>query len=87
MKKIRNICLIIVVLLVAIYSLVLVIDFAYIKLNKKPIFAKETYQYRDGGTKEYHGLGYRIIKCNTIIGDKSIHIGLNNLDVNKVCKH
>jgi len=33
----------------------------------------------DGGTIEYIGIGYKIVKCNTYAGDKSVHIGLFNL--------
>lgn len=38
------------------------IDLYQLKNEKEPIFAINTISYRDGGSKEYMGLGYKIIK-------------------------
>ena len=35
--------------------------------------------YKDGGTKEYYGLGYKVIKYNQIEGRRDTQIGLWNL--------
>ena len=51
------------------------------------IFVIPMMQYKDGGSKEYWGLGYKVIKCNTLAGDKSAHFGFYNLDIGKVCNH
>ena len=46
------------------------------KYNKGPFFAIKTKTYKDGGTKEYYGLGYKVIKYNVIEGKKSTQLGL-----------
>lgn len=38
------------------------IDLHKLKNQKEPIFSINTINYRDGGSKEYIGLGYKIIK-------------------------
>jgi hypothetical protein len=42
--------------------------------------------YKDGGTKEYLGLFYKVIKCNTLVGDKKVTIGTYFMDYNDDCK-
>ncbi len=42
------------------------IDNQRIKNDNDPIFVINTVIYKDGGTKEYLGLGYKIIKYHTI---------------------
>ena len=37
-------------------------DFSLAKVNKTPIFAIPVIRYKDGGSTEYYGLGYKIIK-------------------------
>ena len=37
-------------------------------------------QYRDGGSIMYEREGLRILKCNTVDGNKDIYIGYNNLE-------
>lgn len=37
-------------------------DFSLAKANKSPIFALPMVIYKDGGSKEYYGLGYKVIK-------------------------
>ncbi len=44
-------------------------------------------QYRDGGSIMYEREGLRILKCNTVDGNKDIYIGYGNLEYNdRFCK-
>ena len=52
------------------------------RYNKGPYFAIKTKTYKDGGTKEYYGIGYKVIKYNQIQGRRDIEIGLWNLPYN-----
>lgn len=45
------------------------------RYNKGPYFAIPTKTYKDGGTKEYYGIGYKVIKYNQIQGRRDIEIG------------
>ncbi len=49
------------------------------RYNKGPFFAIPTKTYKDGGTKEYYGLGYKVIKYNQIEGRRDTQIGLWSL--------
>ena len=40
------------------------VDKKQIGSNENPIFAVKVFTLKDGGTKEYYGLGYKIIKYN-----------------------
>lgn len=44
-----------------------------------PVFAIKTKTYSDGGTKEYYGLGYKVIKYNQKQGRRDITIGFWNM--------
>ena len=59
---------------------------AIARYNKGPFFAIPTKTYKDGGTKEYYGLGYKVIKYNQIEGRRDTQIGLWNLkyDINPI---
>jgi hypothetical protein len=37
-------------------------DFALAGADKKPVFAVPVFRYKDGGSTEYFGLGYKVIK-------------------------
>lgn len=37
-------------------------DFSLAKANKPPIFAIPVIKYKDGGSTEYYGLSYKVIK-------------------------
>jgi hypothetical protein len=55
-------------------------DLVLIKIFKaRPVFSLSIIKYKDGGSTEYFGIGYKIIKCNTLSGDKSITIGFYNV--------
>lgn len=36
--------------------------FSLAKANKSPVFAIPVIRYKDGGSTEYYGLGYKVIK-------------------------
>ena len=52
------------------------------RYNKGPYFAILTQKYRDGGTKEYYGLGYKVIKYHQIQGRRDMEIGKWDLKYN-----
>ena len=45
------------------------------RYNSGPFFAIKTAHYKDGGTKVYTGLGYKVIKYNQIQGRRDTVIG------------
>lgn len=61
------------------------VDYYRIKANKNPLFAIMVVQYKDGGSKEYFGLGYKIIRCHNLNGDNSNNMGFYNLNINTTC--
>lgn len=52
------------------------------KYKQTPLFAVITKTHKDGGTKEYTGLGYKVIKYNQKQGRRDIEIGTWNLKYN-----
>ncbi len=52
------------------------------RYNKGPFFAIKTKTYKDGGTKEYYGFGYKVIKYNQIQGRRDIELGTYSLKYN-----
>lgn len=50
--------------------------------NKRPIFVIRTAIYKDGGSKEYIGLGYKVIVFNTLCGYKEIKFGSWQMNIN-----
>jgi len=63
-KKVK-IILIVFVSITLLWIVMMTVDYFSIKNRKSPIFARLTTSYRDGGSKEYNGLGYSIFKYNT----------------------
>ena len=61
-KKLILVCLILIVSVSCIYY----IDFTLVSKDKKPIFVISGPLVKDGGTREYYGLGYKIIGWNQI---------------------
>lgn len=49
------------------------------RYQKGPFFAIRTSHYKDGGTKVYYGLGYKVIKYNVIDGRKDTQLGFWNM--------
>lgn len=74
-KNMTRLVIIIVILAVLVAADVLCV----VKLNKGPFLAIRTKVYDDGGTKEYYGLGYKVIKYHQKIGRRDIQIGFWNM--------
>lgn len=45
------------------------------RFSKGPFFAIRTNTYDDGGTKEYYGIGYKVIKYNILNGRRDMAVG------------
>ena len=73
-KKLKGI-LIIVGILVLLALSCFCVDYSRVKKQEKPIFCINLATYRDGGTKEYYGLGYKVIDFNRIDGYDEMKIG------------
>ena len=72
-KRIINVVFSIIVIII------IMITVDYIRVTKygyTPVFAVKTLELKDGGTKEYTGLGYKVIDYNEIQGRRDIEIGL-----------
>lgn len=81
-KRINKISLIINIVFTIIVVIMLMITIDVISVaryNKGPFFAIKTNTYKDGGTKVYHGFGYKVIKYNQIEGRRDIVLGKWNL--------
>ena len=69
--------------IIIIASLMIATDIICVsKYNIGPFFAIPTHTYKDGGTKEYYGLGYKVIKYHQVQGRKDTEIGLWSLKYN-----
>lgn len=74
-KKIRKISTIIMIVIIVIGILVTTDIILVSKKNIGPFLAINTKTYNDGGTKEYYGLGYKVIKYNQKVGRRDTVIG------------
>ncbi len=57
------------------YLVVLSVDYTLARQDHAPIFAIETLTYKDGGTKVYLGLGYKVIRYHVIDGRQDTDFG------------
>ena len=73
MKK--NILLIILILILTIVA----VDYYRYTQQRTPLFAVSFGTNKDGGTKEYYGLGYKVIKYNVLGGRKDMVFGFITL--------
>jgi len=71
MKKAIRWCLVGIVL----YLVIFFVDYSLAIQDKTPVFALETVTYKDGGTKVYLGLGYKIIRYHVIDGRQDTDFG------------
>lgn len=71
-KKIMNIVFIAIIAILAIVTIDLVCVF---KFHVGPFFAVRTNVYKDGGTKVYYGLGYKVIKYHQTEGKQGTKVG------------
>lgn len=71
-KLIINIAFIIIMVILAIIAIDVI---SVARYDKGPYFAIKTKTYKDGGTKVYTGLGYKVIKYNQLQGRKDMVVG------------
>lgn len=74
-KKIKKISTIIMIVIIVIGVLVTTDILLVSKAHVGPFLAIRTKVYNDGGTKEYYGLGYKVIKYNQKVGRRDTVIG------------
>lgn len=74
-KKIKKISTIVMIIIVVIGLLVTTDILLVKKVGVGPFLAIRTKVYDDGGTKEYYGLGYKVIKYNQKVGRRDTVIG------------
>lgn len=75
MKKIIKVVGIILGIIVVLGIVFFTIDYSRVQKQEKPIFCINIATYKDGGTKEYYGLGYKVIDFHTLAGFDDIKIG------------
>ena len=63
-KKIISVILSVIAAVCILGGIFYSVDKKQIGSNENPIFAVKVFTLKDGGTKEYYGLGYKIIKYN-----------------------
>jgi hypothetical protein len=56
----------IIIIIFIVWASFVVTDFTLSRFDKRPIFAVPIKVYKDGGSVEYYGLGYKVIKYNTL---------------------
>ena len=74
-KKIKKMSTIIVIIIIVLGILIATDIILVSKKNIGPFLAINTKTYNDGGTKEYYGLGYKVIKYNQKVGRRDTVIG------------
>lgn len=74
--KIFNIVFVVIMIAMVLISIDVILVARY---QKGPYFAIKTATYKDGGTKVYYGLGYKVIKYNQLEGRKDIQLGFWNM--------
>ena len=78
-NKILNIAFIVIIVMILIISIDVIVVSKY---EKGPFFAIPVKTYTDGGTKEYIGLGYKVINYNQKQGRRDMDIGTWKLKYN-----
>ena len=72
-----NIIIITIIVLIALGVIFYYIDEERVQNGEEPLFCKsQDWAYMDGGTKEYMGLGYKVIKFKRMSGYNKVKIGL-----------
>jgi len=83
MKKVTKVLIILIILGLVFFA----VDYTKVKNQEKPIFCIPLGVIQDGGTREYLGLGYKVIdfhKIESILDDSTIEIKENSvIDINK----
>ena len=74
-KLIKKVSTIIMIIIIIIGVLITTDILLVTKKDIGPFLAINTKTYNDGGTKEYYGLGYKVIKYNQKVGRRDTVIG------------
>ena len=74
-KLIKKVSTIIMIIIIVIGILITTDILLVTKKKIGPFLAINTKSYNDGGTKEYYGLGYKVIKYNQKVGRRDTVIG------------
>ncbi len=77
--KILNILLIVILVVATLISVDIILVSKY---QKGPFFAIRTNVYKDGGTKVYYGLGYKVIKYHQVVGRRDWQVGFWTMKYN-----
>lgn len=78
-KRIINTVFIIILVILAMITIDVI---AVSKYNNGPFFTIKTKTYKDGGTKEYYGFGYKVISYNQEVGRRDKELGTWKLKYN-----
>ena len=81
-KKIKKVSTIIMIIIIILGFLITTDIILVSKVGIGPFLAIKTKVYNDGGTKEYYGLGYKVIKYNQVVGRRDTVIGSWSLTYN-----
>ena len=81
-KKTARIINIVFVALIVIMCMIAVDVVAVARYNTGPFFAIKLKTYKDGGTKVYYGVGYKVIKYNQVQGRRDKQIGFWTMPYN-----
>ena len=81
-KKINKILSLLLILTIIFSSMILIDVIATTRFNVGPFFAIRVKKHNDGGTKEYLGLGYKVIKYRENLGRYDLVVGNWSLQYN-----
>jgi len=82
MNRLVTIVNIVFTILIVLMTMITIDVISVSRYSKGPFFAIKTHTYKDGGTKVYYGIGYKVIKYNATNGRKDKAIGSWNLKYN-----
>lgn len=71
----KNKFILVIAIILMVALMCFLVDFQRAKNGKGPIFCIRYSILKDGGTKKYIGLGYKVIKYNKLNGYNKVHIG------------
>ena len=61
-------------ILLLVWLVFFITDFSLAKARKSPVFSVPIILYKDGGSAEYYGLGYKVIKYVKLTAEKGPEI-------------
>ena len=76
-KKKVTVCVLIGILVL--WTCFFATDYALAKSNKSPVFSVPIIRYKDGGSTEYYGLGYKVIKYVNLTIENGLKV--TNVDI------